>query len=103
MSSSSPLLAIGERDGAVVLSFSRDVRECVLDAETARAAGEQLARSAYRAHYGHEPTAARSQISRDKRAHLVARATLMLRSMGAQGLTPERQARELVAMLVAEF
>lgn len=101
--SSTTALAIGEREGQVVLQFPRPITECVLDAETARRAGEQLARSAYAARYGHEPAAARSQVSADKRAHLRARAELMLRSMGAQGLDPARQARELVAMLVAEF
>lgn len=102
MSESTTLLAVGARGNHVVLSFPHAVRECVIDADTARQVGEQLARQSYAAHYGHEPPAAASAISAAKRAHLRARATLMLRTMLEARADAGYMARELVAMLLAE-
>lgn len=97
------LLAVGERGDRVVLQFPHPVRECVIEPETARQAAEAIARSAYVARYGVEPTLNVSQISLAKRAHLRARATLMIRSMQEAGASAGFQARELVAMLLAEL
>ena len=103
MPSDSTLLAVGEREGRVVLSFPSPVRECVIQPEVARQCAEQIARSAYRAHYGHDAATSRSAISAAKRAHLRARAALMLRSLTERGYSYDRMARELVAQLLAEL
>lgn len=97
------MLAVGERDGRVVLQFPHAVRECIIDPETARQAGEAIARSAYTAHYGTPPPAARSAISAAKRVHLKARATLIVRSLTEAHKSAGYIADHVVDMLLTEL
>lgn len=64
-------LAIGDRDGLVIMTFERPVKWVALDPETGRQAAEQLARSSYKAKFGDTPTTQRrSAISDQKIATL---------------------------------
>lgn len=64
-------IAIGDRNGQVVLRFERPVEWVSLDAETARNVAEQIARSSYKAKFGDTPTTERrSAISDQKVATL---------------------------------
>lgn len=97
------MLAIGERHNRVVLSFPHAVRECVIEPETARQVGEQIARSAYTAHYGVPPPVGRSAISSAKRAALKARATLIIRSLAEAHKSAGYTADHVVDMLLADL
>lgn len=75
-------IAIGERDGKVILNVfdtEREIRtEAVIDAENARQIAEALARASYKAHYGREPINGGSQISREMHQQAVNRMVVML-------------------------
>ena len=96
-------LAIGDRLGKVVISFPGPTTECELDAETAREVGEQLAKSAYTAHYGRPPPRGGSHIAKEKVDHLKARATLIIRSLTDRGANAGYIAEHVVRMLVSEM
>tara|TARA_R110000868_G_scaffold411755_1_gene708925 strand:- start:35174 stop:35521 length:348 start_codon:yes stop_codon:yes gene_type:complete len=97
-------LAIKEHKGQVILQFPNPVSWVVLDAETARQAGEALARSAYKAHYGIEPQTGKSIFTEQKREVLVRRIELMLIGFipKVPAMTPETMAVAITDTLLAE-
>lgn len=91
-------LAIGDRDGLVVLQFQKPVQWVTLDEETARRVGEQLLRQAYKVRFGDYPTPAKTMLTDAMRVKARQRATLMLRSMANEAPVPDHnvQANRLV-------
>lgn len=102
-SESTTLLAVGERAGRVVLQFPHPVRECVIDPATAHQVADAIGREAHLAYHGVARPQQSGLVTPAKAAHLRARATLMIRSMQDQRRDAGYQARELVAMLLAEL
>ena len=100
--SDTTLFAIGERNGKVVIMFQGAVTELVLDPENARQAAEQLARSAYHAHFGVVVPATQSMVSEIMRKKLHARALLIIRSLMDQHKRPAVIANRVVDELLKE-
>ena len=82
-------LAIGDRNGMVVISFPEPKSYIELDEETARRVGEALAKQAYKVRFGDFPTPAKTAITDMQRIRLAQRVTLMLRSMANEAPVPE--------------
>lgn len=99
----SGLIAVGERDRMVVLSFPEPTREFAMDAETARQVGEQIARSAYVARFGRQPDGApRSMVTEGMRQRMRARAGLVARSLAEQGKDWQYIGQHLVDLILKE-
>ena len=98
-----PLVAIGEKDGQVIMTFSSPIQWLPMDAENARQIAEQLARSAYKARFGKEPYENRSYITDTIRQGLHARATLIIRSMTTQGKKSNHIASQVVDEILKEI
>ena len=97
------IVAVGEREGKVRLEFPKAVQWCELDPETARQVAEQLAKSAYTAHYGRPPPIQhQSLLAEQVRNKLKARATLIIRSMTEQGRKANYIADQVVDQLLKE-
>jgi len=98
-----PLVAIGERDGKVIMTFSSPVQWLPLDPENARQIAEQIARSAYKARFGRDPNENRSYITDTIRQGLHARATMIIRSMTTQGKRSNHIASQVVDEILKEI
>ncbi len=98
------LFALGEVDGMVVITFPRPISYVKFEPENARALSEQLARSAYRAHYNlPAPAPGKSLVAEGVRRKLHARATLIIRSMMEQNKRPDYIANQVVDQLLKEI
>lgn len=96
-------LAVGERDGNVVLQFPESVGWAVLDPETARQVGEAIARSAYVCRYGREPDSNRSPIGQQVQQKLVNRVLLILTNLLKRKRPPAYIASEIVDVCMREI
>lgn len=97
------LIAIGERNGKVVLMFPKPTTEFQMDAENARRIAEQLARSAYTAHFGREPSGKpRSMVTESLRKHMRARVKLVVRSLLEQGKSWQYISQHVVDLILRE-
>ena len=79
MSKGTTTVAIGERDGNVILSFPDSVQWCALDPETARQVGEAIAKEAYHIHTGIK-AGDKSVINEAVRGRLITNITHIIRS-----------------------
>jgi len=95
-------VAVGERDGQVILEFPEAVQWAAFDPETARQIGEAIAKSSYAAKYGKAPSQG-SSLSMEIRAKLVARTQHIIRSLQEQHKNSDYVAREVVDTIVAEI
>lgn len=97
-------LAVGDRDGFVVLEFPQPVAWVKLDPSTALKVGEAMAKRAYKAQFGDFPADEKKQLTEQIRIRLRNRISLMLRSF--MGRTPipsfEMQANEVVDAVLKE-
>lgn len=97
------IVAVGEREGKVRLEFPKAVQWCELDPETARQVAEQLAKSAYTAHYGKAPEVKQQSLLAEQiRKKLHARATLLIRGMIEQGRKAPYIAHHVVDQILKE-
>ncbi len=98
------MFALGEVNGQVVITFPKPVTYVKFDPENARELSEQLARSAYRAHYNIAPPApGKSLVAEGIRRKLHARARLIIRSMMEQHKHPDYIANQVVDQLLKEI
>ena len=97
------LIAIGERNGKVVLSFPHATKEFTCDAETARQIAEQIARSAYKAHYGAEVAegSKRSEVTELMRQRMHGRAAIVVRTLLDQGKSAEYIGKHLTDTILS--
>ena len=103
LQSDGALIAIGEKDGKVILTFSKPTQWLPIDPETARQMAEQLARSAYTARFGRAPDGKpRSMVTESLRRHMRARAMLVSRSLIEQGRNWDYISRQLVDLILKE-
>lgn len=80
---------LGTREGKVVLKFQAPVEWVALDPQTAAGLGEAMARAAYEAVWGDDPTTqSKSAITEAVRIRLRNRVALMLSSMSADQPVP---------------
>lgn len=77
---STDTVAIGERDGRVILSFPKPVLWCALDTATAVAVGEALARASYKAQFKSDPDPKTPLLKIEIRKKLLKRTEHTLRS-----------------------
>lgn len=98
----SDTIAVGDRDGLVLLSFPKPVQWVTLDPETARNVAEAIARRSYKARFGDDPTPQRTAITDALRTRCVNRAKLMLRSMAGDGTDFDVQAQRIVDQILTE-
>lgn len=91
-------IAIGDRDGHVVLQFKDPVRWVKLDPATALQVGEALAQRSYKALFGDFPAEGKKQLTEQLRIRLRNRVSLMLRGFAGRAPVPpyEVQANEIV-------
>lgn len=103
MSEPTTLIAIGERNGSVVFSFPHATTEFVCDAETARQISEQIARSAYKAHYGVDVAdgSKRSQVTEMMRQRMHGRAAIVVRTLMEQGKSAEYIGKHLTDTILS--
>lgn len=99
MSEPAQTVAIGERDGKVILEFPKPAQWAAFDTETARQIGEAIAKQAYETRFGVK-AAEGSFISEHVRNKLITRTVHVLRSLG--GRHPEHIASEIVDTILAE-
>ena len=92
------MIAVGERDGRVVLQFPGAVEWVALDPQNAADVGEAMARCAHGIAYGSKPP--RSALSANVRKRLIARVQITLRSL--QGQSPAYVAATLVDAVLSE-
>jgi len=98
------MVAVGERDGQVILTFSKSVQWLPLDPENARQIAEQMAKSAYTARYGREPTGApKSIVTEQLRQHMRARTKIIIRTLIGEGRAPEFIAEHVVDSILREI
>ncbi len=104
-------VALGIRNGQVVIHW-KGARETIeFDPQNAFDLGEAMARSAHKAKFGEEPPSDRSYIADQVRARvtdqervkMIHRTTNMLRSLNEQGKSPGYTAMQLVDTILAEF
>lgn len=103
MSENENAFAIGEVKGKVVITMPKLCQEIVMDPETARQAGEALARHSYTARYGVIPEQHISTISNEKREMLATRLKHILRSMTEKQRSPDHIVREIMDTVLAEI
>lgn len=97
-------LILGHEDGHVFMVFERPVKFVKLDAVTAVKVAEQMARDSYHAMFGDTPTTgSKSVIAEQKRATLVKRVELMIKSMQERGDHPSLQANAVVDAVMTEL
>lgn len=98
------MVAVGERSGKVVLTFSKPIQWLPLDPENARQIAEQMAKSAYTARYGREPTGEpRSMITEKLRKHMRSRATIIIRTLMEENRGPGYIANHVVDAILREL
>jgi len=102
MSKTAGTLAIGEVNDMVVLSFPFECTECVLDPETARMAGEALAKAAYHAHTGVKPHEGANILSEQKRGVLINRVKLVINNLQGKQVKPDVLAAQVVDTVLSE-
>lgn len=103
MSEGTTTVAVGDRDGQVVLQFPKAVSWAALDPETARQVGEAMARTAYKCRYGAEPDkASGSKIAEGVYQKLVKRVELVISSMQRKQKHPTVVASEVVDVVMRE-
>lgn len=95
-------VAIGERNGQVVLQFPESVQWAAFDPETARQIGEAIARAAYEVRFGRKPADGKSVISEQVRMRLITRATHVIRSLQDKGKLPGFVASQVVDVILSE-
>lgn len=95
-------VAIGERNGQVVLQFHEPIQWAAFDPETARQIGEAIAREAYQIRYGVKPAEGKSVISEEIRMRLMTRATHVIRSLQDKGKLPGYIAAQVVDTILSE-
>lgn len=95
-------VAIGERNGQVVLTFPQPVQWAAFDPETTRQICEAMAREAYQIRYGKAPADGKSVISEEIRARLMTRVTHVIRSLQDKGKLPGFIAAQVVDTILSE-
>lgn len=95
-------VAIGERNGQVVLQFPNAVQWAAFDPEIARQIGEAMAREAYQIRYGKAPADGKSTISEEVRMRLMTRVTHVIRSLQDKGKLPGFIAAQVVDTILSE-
>ncbi len=104
------VVAVGLRNGEVVLQFPEAVQWACLDPQTAVLVAEQMARAGYEARYGRPPppnedvlhAEIRKKVTDLLRETMINRFALMLKSMQSQRRNLNYQATELVDRLLQE-
>lgn len=95
------LVAIGEEAGKVIFRFPHPTNEFVCEPENARLIAEQIAKSAYIAHYGRQPEQ-RSLIGESMRKSMKGRATIVIRSLMEAGKSPGYIADHITDLILKE-
>ena len=104
-------VAVGDRNGKVLLAFDRPVQNWVLDPQNAFQIGEAIARAAHTARFGQAPLKTdgpyiaeqvKARVTDEIRTRMVLQAGFALRSMLDQGHKPDYMARELVDRILSE-
>lgn len=94
-------VAVGERDGQVILSFPKPIQWAAFDPETAAQIGEAIAKEAYQCRYGRKHES-KSVIGEQVRMRLITRATHVIRSLQDKGKLPGVIASEVVDTILSE-
>lgn len=94
-------IAVGERNGQVVLQFPTEIQWCALDPETARQVGEAIARGAYEVRYGKAPSRG-STLSLEIRGKLITRVQHIMRNLQELQRPPQYIASEIVDQILRE-
>jgi len=94
--------AIKDHGGKVVVEFSRQTRNVVMDPENARAIGEGIAKAAYAAQYGAAPEEGRNVISEQVMSKLMTRLTLVIRQMQDTNKAPAYIASSVLDVVMRE-
>lgn len=97
-------IAIGQKDGRVVLLLDKAAQWVALDTATAFMVAEKIARQCYAIHNGREAPegekvlfhAFRAKYTPELRERLVARVKLTMRGLEEQGKPPEYRAQAIV-------
>jgi hypothetical protein len=108
--SASTDIAIGIKEGKVVIHWHQPTNHISFDPQNAFDFGEQMARTAHKARFGEEApndgsylaSQIRQRITEDLRDRMVVRATHVIRSQEAKGKTPADVARSVVDTILAE-
>lgn len=95
-------VAVGDKDGKVLLQFSKPTQNLVMDPENARQIAEGIARAAYTCHYGKPPAGSTSIINQDIQTRLISRLTLVIRSLQDKGKQPGYIAAEVLDIVLRE-
>ena len=97
-------IEVSDIDGKVLLKFSKDTRNLVMDPENARVIAEGIAKAAYKARYGHKPTGGeqRSIISEQIRMRMINRCTHVIRSLQDQKKMPGYIANHVIDIVLSE-
>ena len=96
-------IAVGQREGRVVLQFQNSVEWIALDPDNAAQIGEAMARAAYEIRYGKVPDDTPSVIKQQKVNVLYQRIENVLRSMARKNKTAKHIAHEVVDLVLAEI
>lgn len=94
-------VAVGERDGRVVLEFEQPVRWVQLDSQTAAMVAEEIARRSYAQRYGVQPDRGKA-LATELRNRMVARTMHVIRSTQEGRRSPDYVARAVVDTILAE-
>ena len=100
---STDTVALGDRDGMVVLEFQKPVRWCTLDPATALQVGLAMARSAHKAKTGLEASSGKAVLSVEIRNKLVNRVELVAKNLQERGKNPRYIAEQLVDIVLREM
>lgn len=96
-------VAIGLRDGRVVMQFPQAIEWFAMDPQNAKEIAEGIARASYEAHYGRPPPeSARSVIGEEKLKLLTTKVAFMLSKLAEQGRSNGYVARAIIEAVLAE-
>lgn len=95
-------IAIGTREGLVVLQFQNQVEWIALDPQNALMIGEAIARAAYECKYGKVPSGTQNVLKQEKVNTLYKRAELMIRSLLDKKKLPKYIAHQVVDIVLSE-
>lgn len=98
----STTVAVGTRDGKVVLEFPEAIQWAALEPEQARLIAEAMAREAYTCSNGRPPDDRKSTIGQVIQQRLVNRVLLVMLNMQRRNKKPALIANELVDICLRE-
>lgn len=95
-------IAIGQRDGQVILQFQNQVEWIALDPQNAVQIGEAIARAAYECRFGKVPEGTKSVLKQETVNRLYNRTELVLRSLLSKNKSNKYIAHQVVDTVLAE-